>query len=163
MAIAALVSVPFSPIVVWREKRKRRLLTDAMTAQNRVMQWPEFVAALQEKRGTLIIEGDPRKGPNFWWTPEDVCGLSPHPCSRDLGTLFNRSHQPFRAWCNERYTSPATGSAFLVLGGHGQRWGFAVGAEEDEIGTGTFKDMPTVLTSSGKRKPLPQRTQGFTG
>src|SRR5438270_988199 len=85
LAIVALASLPFLPLVRWWEKRKRRLLTDAMTAKNRVMVWPEFVKALEEKRGTLIIEGDPWKGPNFWWTAEDVRSLSPHPCSCDLG------------------------------------------------------------------------------
>jgi hypothetical protein len=121
-----------------------------MTAKNRVMQWPEFVQAVQEKHGTLIIEGDPRKGPNFWWTAENVSSLSPHPCSCDLGTLFDRSYKPFRAWCYERYT-PATGIALLVLGGEGQRRGFAIGSEEDEIGTGIFKEIPTILTSSRGR------------
>jgi hypothetical protein len=38
-----------------------------------------------------------------------------------------------------------------VLGGEGQRQTFAVGSEEDETGTGIFKDMPTVLTSSRGR------------
>lgn len=151
LAIAALLSLPIGALVAWREKHKRRLLTDAMTAKNRVMQWPEFVQVLQEKRGTLIVEGDPRKGPNFWWTAENVHSLSPSPCSCDLGTLFDSSHRPFRVWCYERYVSPAIGSAFLVLGGEGQRRGFAIGSEEDEIGTGVFKDMPTVLTSNRGR------------
>ncbi len=151
MAIAALVSLPFLPFAAWWERRKTRLLTDAMTAKNRVIQWPEFVQTLREKRGTLIIEGDPRKGPKFWWTAEKVSSLSPYPCSSDLGTLFDRSYRPFRAWCYQRYISPATGSAFLVLGGEGQRQTFAVGSEEDETGTGIFKDMPTVLTSSRGR------------
>lgn len=147
LALYALVSLPFLPLVAWWEKGRRRLLIDAMTAQNRVMQWPEFVRALQEKRGVLIVQGDPWKGPDFWWTAENVGSLSPHPCSCDLGTLFDRSYRPFRAWCHERYISPVTGSALLVLGGEGQRWGFALGSEEDETGAGIFKDMPTILTS----------------
>jgi hypothetical protein len=122
-----------------------------MTAKNRVMPWPEFVQALEEKRGTLIVEGDPRKGPNFWWTAENVRSMSPYSCSCDLGTLFDPSYRQFRAWCNERYASPATGRAFLVLGGEGQRQGFAIGGKEDEIGSGSFKDMPTILTLSGGR------------
>jgi hypothetical protein len=65
--------------------------------------------------------------------------------------MFDRSSRPFRAWCYERYTSPATGIAILVLGGEGQRRGFAIGGEEDEIGTGIFKGMPTILTSSRGR------------
>ena len=147
LAIAALISLLFTPIAALWEKRKKRLLKDAMTAKNRAMQWPEFVQALEEKRGTLIVEGDPRKGPDFWWTSENIRTVSPHSCSCDLGTLFDRNYKPFRAWCYERYTSPATGTALLVLGGEGQRRGFAIGSEEDEIGVGIFKDVPTVLTS----------------
>jgi|SRR5579872_5884414 len=146
MMIFALISLPFTPLVAWWKKRERRLLIDAMKAKNRVMQWPEFVQALEEKRGTLIVDGDPMKGPNFWWTREDVRSVSPVPCSCDLGSLFDRAFEPFRAWCFQRYTNPTTGSALLVLGGEGERRGFAIGSEEDEIGTGIFKDMPTVLT-----------------
>jgi hypothetical protein len=148
LAVAALISLPFTPLVSWRARRRKRLLAETMTAKNRVMRWPQFVQALEQKRGTLIIEGDPRKGPSFWWTAEDVRSLSPHPCSCDLGTLLDRSYRPFHEWCRKRYTSPATGTAFLSLGGEGQRRGFAIGSEEDEIGIGIFKDMPTVLTSS---------------
>lgn len=145
MAIAALVALPALPVVAWWKRRKTRLLIDAMTTKNRVMQWPEFVQALQEKRGTLIVEGDPRKGPTFWWTEENVGSLSPHQCSCDLGALFDQRYRPFRAWCYERYASPASGRASLVLGGEGKRRGFALGSGEDEIGAGVFKDMPTVL------------------
>jgi hypothetical protein len=151
LAIATLVSLPFTPILASWEGRKRRLLTEAMKQKNRVMQWPDFIRALKEKRGTLIVEGDPRKAPNFCWTGEDVRSFTPHPCSCDLGSLFDRSYKPFRAWCYERYTSPATGRALLVLGGEGQRRGFALGSEEDEVRTATFQGMPTVLTSSRPR------------
>ena len=65
MAIAALVALPALPVVAWWERRKTRLLTDALTTKDRVMQWPEFVQALQENSGTLMVEGDPRKGPDF--------------------------------------------------------------------------------------------------
>ena len=47
-----------------------------MTAKNRVMQWPEFVQAVEEKQGTLIVDGDPRKAPSFWWTAEDICSMT---------------------------------------------------------------------------------------
>jgi hypothetical protein len=62
MAIAALVALPALPVVAWWERRKTRLLTDALTTKDRVMQWPEFVQALQEKSGTLMVEDDPRRG-----------------------------------------------------------------------------------------------------
>ena len=151
MAMAAALSLPFLPALAYWGRRKKRLLAHAMTKQNRVLPWPDFVCALEEKRGTLIVEGDPFKGPNLWWTPEDVRIASPHRCSENLHSLFDRSYDPFMRWCFERYTSPSTGSALLVLGGEGQRRGFAIGSEEEEVGTGIFQKMPTVLTSGRRR------------
>jgi hypothetical protein len=148
IAIAYVLALPFLPIVVYWERRKKRVLARAMTRQNRTLLWTDFARALEGKRGTLIVEGDPRKDPNLWWTPEDIRLLSPHPCSDDLSSLFNRSYRPFMRWCFERHTSPSSGSAFLVLGGEGQRRGFAIGSEEDESGTGIFQNMPTVLMTN---------------
>jgi hypothetical protein len=148
MIIAAGTSLLFMPAVVYWNRRKRRRLSDDMARQNRTLPWPDFQCALEEKCGTLIVEGDPFKGPNFWWTPEDLRRLSPHPCSENFGSLSGKTYRPFMRWCHERYTSPASGSASLVLGGEGQRWGFALGSEEDERATGIFEDMPTVLITN---------------
>jgi hypothetical protein len=151
MAIAALVSLPFLPLVAWCQKRKKQLLAERMTKQNRSMLWADFVRAAEGKHGTLIVEGDPRKGPNLWWTADNIRAVSPYPCSDSLGTFFERSYKPFRKWCRERYTNPVTGTALLVLGGSGQRRGFSIGSEEDERGTGIFENMSTVLiTHRGK-------------
>jgi hypothetical protein len=152
MVIAAALSLPFMPLVAWWRKREKRLLAESMTKQNRVMRWSDFVQVAEEKRGTLIVEGDPRKGPHLWWTSEDVRAISPYACSDDLGTLLNRSYKPFHEWCYKRYANPATGSGLIVLGGGRQRLGFALGNEEDERGTGIFKKISTVLiTSRGRR------------
>lgn len=151
-AAAYVLCIPFLPLVAWWERHKRKLLTAGMTARNRVMPWPDFVRAAKEKRGTLIIEGDPRKGPNLWWTPEDLSAVSPHSCSLDLRTLLDRTYQPFRFWCYERYTSPSTGSASLVVGGEGQNREFAIGSDEPDRGTGIFQDLPTVLISYHGRR-----------
>lgn len=145
MAIAALVSLPFIPIVAFWERRKKSVLAESMTRTKRALLWPDFVRALEEKHGTLIVEGDPRKGPNLWWTTESVSAVSPHRCSCDLGSLFDRNYRPFRMWCYERYISPTTGTAFLVLGGEGHRRGFAIGTDEEDIGSGIFQNVPTVL------------------
>ena len=139
MVIASALSLPFVPIAAYWNRRKRRLLIQAMTRQSRVLPWPDFVRCLEEKRGTLIVEGDPRKGPQLWWTPEDVRGVSPSRCSESLSSLFDQSYAPFMQWSFERYTSSLSGSALLVLGGEGQRRGFAIGSEEDELGRGIFE------------------------
>ena len=153
MAIATLISLPFLPVVAHWEKHKKRLLADVMTRQKRALQWEDFTKALEEKRGTLIVEGDPFKGPNLWWTSDDVRSASPYRCSCDIGTLRDRGYDPFMQWCYERYLSPKIGHAFLVLGGEGQRRGFALGSQEDELaGTGIFKDMPTVLVTGQRHR-----------
>lgn len=152
LVIASVASLPVVPIFAWQQRRNKRLLADAMAKGDRVILWPDFVQALGTKRGTLIVEGDPRKGPNLWWTAHDVCATSPYPCSRDIGALFDPKYRPFRVWCHENYTSPTTGTALLVTGGEGQRRGFALGATEDERGSGIFEDVLTVLTTYGGRR-----------
>jgi hypothetical protein len=144
MAVVAVVSLPFLPIVAWWENRRRRLLDESMTKQNRTMSWSQFIQAAEEKRGTLVVEGDPRKGPNLWWTPEDIPSISPHTCARDLGALFNRTYKPFWVWCRKRYISRVTGSALLVLGGDGQRRE-VLGSED---GTAIFQNIPIVFLST---------------
>jgi len=153
LAIAALVSLPFIPIAAWWQRRRRSRLKLAMNDKNRVMRWVDFARALEEKRGTLIVEGDPRKGPNFWWTPDDVLVLSPEPCSDSLGKLFNHSYEPFREWCYRRYTGPS-GNAFLVVGGKGQHKGFSIdhNLENDFRGKGMDRDIPTVFTTYPRRR-----------
>ena len=147
--MAALVSLAIGPIVAWREQRKRRLLAARMKGQNRVMPWADFLQAAEMKRGTLIVEGNPRKGPNFWWTNEDVRTLSPYRCSCDLGALFDRGYWPFREWCYERYANPSTGSAALVVGGGRERLKFAGAQEETDS---QHPAIPTVLvTRDGRR------------
>ena len=152
LVIASIASLPVVPVLARQQRRRKRLLAVAMEKRDRVIHWPDFIRALGTKRGTLIVEGDPRKGPNLWWTEQDVCATSPYSCSRDLGTLFSPKYRPFRVWCYENYASTKTGSAFLVVGGEGQRRGLAIGTAPDERGTGIFEDVPTVLITYGGRR-----------
>jgi hypothetical protein len=118
LAIVAALQIPVLLVAIPWERCKHRRFVARMKAQNRVMVWSDFVRALDEKRGTLIIEGSAYKSQVWWWSEEDVRGVSPHQCP--TGTLADarkkqRGFVPFRKWCYERYTNPANGRAFLVL------------------------------------------------
>jgi hypothetical protein len=119
LALVAVLQLPFLPIVALWERSQQKRLLQQMTKQNRVMQWSEFVQALQEKRGTLIIEGEWLNGAIWWWTEEDVRAASPPSFSEStLGTVREKQLGciPFRRWCYERYTNPTNGRAFLIVG-----------------------------------------------
>jgi len=85
-----------------------------MKALGRVMEWSEFLGALNETRGTAIVERYSFKGPVYlWWTPESFYDVCPYP-TVDWFTLHDESYRPFAEWCRKRYTSPDVGSAVLV-------------------------------------------------
>jgi hypothetical protein len=98
---------------------KHRRFVARMKANNRVMVWSDFAQCVEEKSGTLLIEGSEIKWLNWWWTEEDVRAVSPHPLPENK-LIHNRKEQrallPFREWCYARYTEPSNGRALLVLG-----------------------------------------------
>lgn len=96
-----------------------------MTVANWVMEWPRFVRALEEKRGTLIeewapfkVEGGPVQG---WWTSDDVLKASPYSVPEDgMKAIRDKEFGPFNSWCREEYTG-AQGKALLVWGDEMER------------------------------------------
>jgi hypothetical protein len=78
------------------------------------MEWSDFVHALDETRGTAILERYSFKGPvRWWWTSENIYDACPYP-TVDWVTMLDESFLPFAEWCRQRYTSPERGQAFLV-------------------------------------------------
>lgn len=118
LAIVAGLQLPVLLVAVPWQRWKHRHFVERMKAQNRVMAWSDFIRCAEEKRGTLIIEGERFKGATGWWTDENVRAVSPHCFSEStLGKVGRkqRGYIPFRTWCYERYTNPASGHAFLVV------------------------------------------------
>ena len=113
--LAGLVSIPCT--AVWKRiyRRRRRELETRMKAQRRTIGWAEFVKAFQANEGTLIDVRSSFKESCWWWTSDSVRGLSPFPVHDWLTMLEERAVDPFVFWCWERYTSPETGSAFLII------------------------------------------------
>jgi hypothetical protein len=124
LAIVGLLQLPVLAVAVpWRRWKHRRFVA-RMKAQNRVIIWSDFARCIEEKRGTLLIEGSEVKFLHWWWTEEDVRAVSPHPVP-ERGLTRNRKERrallPFREWCYLRYTEPSDGRALLVLG-EGRYW-----------------------------------------
>ena len=122
LLMGALLSVPYLGVFTLVWKAKERLLTRKMEKEGRVVKWGEFLDALDQNRGTLIAEWETNKGPvRLWWTPDDIYGLTPYPCGDHVSMSWFGEFSPFRKRCFEKYASPTTGNALLVLGEESQK------------------------------------------
>lgn len=112
--VAAGLSIPYTLVRSYAQRRNKRAFHNRMNAAGRTIEWSDFLRALDETRGTAIVERCAFKGPVYlWWTPENVYDACPYP-TVDWMTLHEVSFLPFAEWCRERYTSPKSGRAFLV-------------------------------------------------
>ena len=112
--VAGVLSFPYVMLTAFGRKRNKHKLQERMEAQGRVIEWTEFLNALNETRGTAIIERYSFKGPVYlWWTPENLFDVCPYP-TVDWTTLHDENYGPFAEWCRIRYTSRDAGSAVLV-------------------------------------------------
>jgi hypothetical protein len=118
LPVLALLSFPYFFIVTRVQQHREAEFTECMRLAGRVISWPEARDRAMANQGTLIHERPYFNGPSrFWWTPDDVAGLSPFPFvrfSNDKRHLFDEKSRPFGNWCRERYTNKVSGSALLV-------------------------------------------------
>jgi hypothetical protein len=125
--IAAGIAIPFSLAATRFQRRRRRKFQDLMKARHRAIGWKGFVDAMDERRGTLIVEtallgswatlhrertflGHAR----WWWTPDSLYAECPHPIADWLTMREDANFDQFSKWCHQRYTNPETGSALLI-------------------------------------------------
>jgi hypothetical protein len=114
LLIAAGLYYPY--VLGWGlvQARKRRRLQEKMKTLGRVMEWSDFIQAMDETRGTAIVERYSFAGTvNLWWTPENIYEVCPY-SPVDWEALHDESFLPFAEWCRERYSSPEVGRALLV-------------------------------------------------
>jgi hypothetical protein len=115
LAIAAGISIPVAIVASRVMRRREKAFRRHMQACGRVMEWADFIRAVDESRGTLIEERYSLKGPvRWWWTLENVYEVCPHAIVDWLTMLHEPSFRPVSEWFRERYTSPDQGKAFLV-------------------------------------------------
>lgn len=116
LAIAALVSIPVGLIFRATVKRSERSFKNRMKASGRVMNHRDFEQALQEGRGTLLIESHSMKGPfRWWWTAESIYDLCPLPLVTWFMSMPNdERYRPLAEWCRREYTNIGDGRALLV-------------------------------------------------
>jgi hypothetical protein len=132
--IAAGLSVPYALVARRIQRRREGAFRDQLEARGRVIEWFECWRAMDEGRGTLIIERS-LKGPvRRWWTWEDLyqqCPYSPIECMPYAPSP--EGYRSFADWCRQRYTCVDGGCALLVR---------ANGITAKEIDSLLFGDEP---------------------
>jgi hypothetical protein len=130
LLLLAGLSIPYVFVAAPVQRRREQKFQARMKARNRIVPWGEFRRAVDEGRGSLVVEQYDFKGPfHWWWTPEDIYSLCPVPVVEWIE--FMPTDEPYRAvaeepnderyrpvaeWCHHRYTSEETGIAFLIEG-----------------------------------------------
>jgi hypothetical protein len=115
MFIVAGLSIPFTLVAGRVQRRHERAFRTKMQGLGRVVEWRDFLKAINETRGTVILERYSFKGPvRWWWTSENLYDISPYPTADWFTMLTDESFQPFAEWCSQRYTTPSEGLAFLA-------------------------------------------------
>jgi len=127
LLLAWPLSIPFSFAAKRIRRQRRRRFQALMKVRNRVIGWKDFVDAMDERRGTLIVEtallgswatlnaertslGNAR----WWWTPDSLYAECPYPIADWLTMREDGNFDQFSKWCHQRYTSAETGSALLI-------------------------------------------------
>jgi len=114
LIIAAALYFPFALGFGLVQARRSRTFLAKMKAQGRVMEWSDFIRAVGQTSGTVIIERHSFGGPvNLWWTTENIYEVCPY-APVDWEALHDQAFLPFAEWCQERYASPDTGKALFV-------------------------------------------------
>jgi hypothetical protein len=141
--IAAGLSLPYSLFARRVQQRRERAFRAQMQAQGRVIEWSDFLKAINETRGTLIEERYSFKGPvRWWWTPENVYDICSHSPVNWLAMVNDRQFRPFVEWCHQRYTSPDKGQALLVTGALREQAHSLWSRLESESGTERWVEVP---------------------
>jgi hypothetical protein len=115
LLFAGALSVPVTLVGRRIQRRRELAFFNLMQSRARVMESASFRQAIAENRGTLVKERYSLKGlVRWWWTPENVYELCPHPMV-DWMTMANEpGYRPTMEWFRRRYTDPDAGRAFLV-------------------------------------------------
>lgn len=114
--MVAGLSIPYAVVASRIQRRRGRAFCAQMQARGRVIEWSECLRAMEESRGTVIIERYSMKGPvRWWWTSENFYDVCPYAPIESLSWIPQEaSYRPFAEWCRQRYTSPDGGGALLV-------------------------------------------------
>jgi hypothetical protein len=118
-----ILTLPFLPILIPVQiggelvesivlKRREKKLAGRMKGTERLVSWPDVCGWIDQGEGYLIAESVYlSRPPRFWWTAEDIPGISPYRCYFDE---VPDDPALFEDWCRNRYTDPHTGTAKLV-------------------------------------------------
>jgi hypothetical protein len=105
LLIAGLVSIPVIP-VLWAYYTVREThFARRMKLAGRGVSEPEWAAALENRRGTLIEEWFSEKGPvRYWWTEDDIPSVAPFAWTASgFEASIDREYDEFALWCHTNY------------------------------------------------------------
>jgi len=105
MALAGLLSIPVGGIMVAYYTLKETRFARKMKLAGRMMPEPQYAAALDDKRGTLIEEWFSNKGPvRYWWTEDDIPSVTPFARTAfGVEAVWGREYDEFSLWCHNKY------------------------------------------------------------
>lgn len=113
--LAALVSIPITPVLRSVQKRRDEKFKKRMREAGRVVSWASAEIQKAAGNGTFVLDGETIKGPwHVWWTPDQIAKTSPFPFPVREDEVINPEFEPFRQWCYRNYLNSTSGKAFLV-------------------------------------------------
>lgn len=122
LLIGSVLFIPFGLGALAHQEWKEKRFSRRMKTLGRTIRYEDLEPAAESKGGTHIFEWRYKfKGPiRWWWTPDDVSALSPHPSADRFDMAEDSAFLPFIEWCFRQYTSPTSGKALYVIATHAQ-------------------------------------------
>jgi len=117
---AAGLSIPITAIQRHRRMQRERRFAARMQSAGRAISSDEVLIRIEENRGTLVWDTRSFNGPSrFWWSPEDIAALSPHPYCRYFESgdrvCYEEDFRPFGKWFANKYVDQEAGKGLLVI------------------------------------------------
>jgi len=117
LCLAILLSTPYLLVKNYVANKRRSRFESRMLGLGRTIDLMEVLEIVKEGRGTILQEHLFRRGWGVrrWWIPNNLLQNSPY----QLPTSFEQAHtadfEVACRWLFERYTSPVTGTAKLIV------------------------------------------------
>jgi len=113
-----VVLVPFVPLILCLQYRRRVWFVNTLAEQGRVLSWNDFLNRTTQSVGSIIVEVGNKRCTRFWWSADRILAQSPMapPKYSELNKIAygGAEYHSFARWCYENYLTPQHGHAMLV-------------------------------------------------
>jgi hypothetical protein len=115
MLLFAGLSIPYMVVASLVMRQRERAFSRQMAGRSRILCWPDFRQALEQQRGTVIVERYSITGPiRWWWTQDNVSEICPYPIVAWFRMKEHARYRPLVDWFRQRYTDSEGDGALLV-------------------------------------------------